>query len=87
MTTDIDQRMDRAVGRTAQDYRLGPKIDQEVVAGVRQAADMAGADPVAQQHALQIPLEDRRIRVVGARQRMTGLWDLCVACRHRHAIL
>ena len=70
MAADIEQGVDRAVGRAAQNHRLAAQFGEEIIARILQTTDVACAEPVAQQHARQVLLEDLRIRVVGARQRV-----------------
>ena len=68
MMTDIEQRVHVAIGPATDDHRLGAEINQEIIAAVRQAADMPGTEPVTQQHALEIPLKNCGIRIARARQ-------------------
>jgi hypothetical protein len=55
------------------DDRLLPEIDHQVIAGARDAADVARAEPMPEQHALHITLEDGRVGVKVPRQRVAWL--------------
>jgi hypothetical protein len=66
----IQQRANFTGRGSNDDDRFRPQIDQQIIAGARDAADMPGAKPVPQKHALHIALEYRRVGVEGPRKRM-----------------
>ncbi len=61
------------------DDRLGTELDHQVIAGARDAADMARTKPMPKQHALHVALEDGRVGIEFPRQRMARrvITDAC----------
>jgi hypothetical protein len=68
--THIQQRANITGRGPNDDDRFRTQIDQQVIAGARDAADMPGAKPVPQQHVPHIALEYGRVGVEGPRERM-----------------
>ncbi len=70
MPAHVHERAENAILAAHEDRGLAGDLDQLEIAGVRQAALVAGAEPVAHQHALDIAAEDLGIAVERLLQRM-----------------
>jgi hypothetical protein len=73
MTTNVEQCLNCPIPIATKNHGLRAQLDQEVVARLGNAAGMPGAEPVTQQHALQVALEYQRVGVKGAGQGMSRL--------------
>ena len=73
VAADVQQGANIASRSADDDEGFGSEVDGQIIADVRDAAHMAGAEPMAQQHALHVLLEDGRIRVELPGQRMPRL--------------
>src|SRR5262249_51523240 len=60
---DVDERPERAVLAAHEDRGLSCDLDELEIAGLGQAALMARAEPVAHDHAIDVPAEDVGIAV------------------------
>ena len=63
MAANVDERPDLAVGGSHDDHRFGSQIDEHIVTRARHAGDMRRTEPVAQQHAIHVALENARVRI------------------------
>jgi len=68
MPAHIQQGTHCTVRGAYDDDRFRAQIHDQVVAGARDAADVAGAEPMPQQHALHIALENGGVGVETPRQ-------------------
>ena len=67
MTTDVGDRPNDVVGPADDDHRLGVDLHHDVVARLRELADVTGAVPVGEHHALDIEPVDagRQVELAG----------------------
>ena len=70
MPAHIQQRTHCTVRGAYDDDRLRAQIHDQIIAGARDAADVAGAEPMPQQHALHIALEHGGVGVKIPRESM-----------------
>src|ERR1700685_1933061 len=72
MPAYVEERPNLAGGRAHHDHRLCSELDDEVIARAGDAARMSHAEPMREQHALEVEFKDGGIGIELARQRMPG---------------